>query len=367
MKPLDSWMYPSTAESPPSCSAVGIRLGKVLASIHCDATLLLKSQTLTDEGKPWFENPDTKDFVRNEIVGKVLPILRPWIDPDTGRTEEIARIISQDFEHSFLDALYLSSSPPLGIPQLMFSMGDLWTGSIIVGASSAASSSDPGFDAVTEVDVGLIDWEFASPARIGQDIAQLSAWLYLFSTSSDWSSTEPHRHRAVLDTIVTSPIPGAGPSKSGLDFGAGVSHGGAKPVRDETLGWQSAAGALLNALLVAYARKVRDYPDYAWFVDEDHEQRRYRGERLAVIRSIWILFGREVVYNVVEAKGRFVGFFAAGVDGDETEEIKMWQREMIEVGCWYVLMAGDSPDEEFEETVRRESMLRRIYTVSGPL
>ena len=323
---------------------------------------------LADDGKPWFENPDTKDLVRDEIVGRVLPILRPWIDPDTGRTEKIANIISQDFEHSFLDALCPSSSPPLGVLQSMFSMGDLWTGSIIVGASPAASSSNPSFDAITEVEVGLIDWEFATPARIGQDVAQLSAWLHLFSTSSAWSSTEPRCHHTVAGTIATSSMSSTTPGRSRLDFAAGVSRGGTKAVSDETLGWQSAAGTLLNALLMAYARKVKDYPDHAWFVDEDHDQRGYRKERLAVIRSIWILFGREVIYNVVEAKARFVGSFAVGVDVDETEEeMEMWQREMIEVGCWYVLMAGESPEEEFEEAVGKECILRRMYTVSGSL
>lgn len=118
----------------------------------------------------------------------------------------------------------------------------------------------------------------------------------------------------------------------------------------------------MDALLKAYARKVKEYPNYAWFVDEDYDQHRYKKERLAVIRSIWILFGREVIYNSVEAGARF---FTVGGEGEE--EIKMWQREMIEVGCWYVLVAGESPDEEFEETVRTECMLRRMYDVSRSL
>ena len=135
----------------------------------------------------------------------------------------------------------------------------------------------------------------------------------------------------------------------------------------EPLGCQSAAGTLMDALLEAYACKVKESPDYAWFVDEDYDQRRLKKHRLAVIRSIWILFGREVIYNSVEAGARFVMFFAVGGDGDEGEEIKMWQREMIEVGCWYVSVAGESSDDEFEEVVRRECVLKRMYTVSGSL
>ena len=185
--PLGWWLYPSADStmkaSPPSlemCDSVGRRLGGFLASVHCDVTLLSKSRVLTEDGKPWFENPDTKDLVRDEIVGKILPVLRPHFCSGTGVEEKIAQIISQDFELSFLDALHssLSSSPSTAVPRLMFSVGDLWTGSFLVGVSPASGSTF----GINEVEVGFIDWEFASPARIGQDIAQFSAWIYLFST-----------------------------------------------------------------------------------------------------------------------------------------------------------------------------------------
>jgi len=355
MRPLDAWMHPST-ESPPSletCSSVGKRLGNVLASVHCDATLLLKSQTLADDGKAWFENPATKDLVREEIVKKVFPILQPRIDPETDRAEKIARIISQDFDHGFLETLHPSSSHAPVVQQSMFSMGDLWTGSIIVGASPTASSSNPSFGA-TEVEVGLIDWEFASPARIGQDIAQLSAWLHLFSTSSTWSSTEPRFRRVAANTIVTRPTQSVGIDR----FGAAVG---------EPLGSRSPAGTLMDALLETYGRKVKEYPGYLWFVDEDYDQRKFKNERLAVIRSIWILFGREVIRNSVEAGDRFVRSFTVDADGGGGEEMKVWQKEMIQVGCWYVSVAGESSDDEFEEVVRRERMLKTMYTVSGSL
>ena len=320
MNPLDSWMYPSTTstmESPPSletCGSVGTRLGNILASVHCDPALLLRSQRLADDGKLLFENPDTKYLIRAGIVGKVLPILQPWIDPETGRTEKISKIISQDFEHGFLETLHPSSSPSFDLPQSMFSVGDLWTGSIIVGASPATLSSDSSFDAMIGVNIGVIDWEFASLTRIGQDIAQLSAWLYLFSTSSAWSSADPRYRHAVTGTAVTRSTSVTGLGRFGCDLGGGICHGtvvegGAEPIVGETLGWRSAADTLMDALLKAYARKVKEYPDYAWFVDEEYDQRRYKKERLAVIRSIWILFGREVVCNSVEAGARFARFF----------------------------------------------------------
>ena len=381
MKPLDSWLYPPTtsdAESPHSldtCSSVGTRVGNLLASVHCDATLVSKSQTLTDDGKLWFENPENKDIVRDRITGSTLPIQRPRVTPDTGKVEKMVGTILQEIEDGFLHTVPLgsSSSPPSGVPKLMFSIGDLWTGSILVGAPNTTSGSNPNtsFNG-GEVEVGLIDWEFASPARIGQDIAQLSAWLYLFATSSSWSLVGPRYRRAVVDTIGISLTPGADPGRLGSDFGDGVDHGpevegGAELVTGETLG-KSAAGSMLNALFEAYARKVKEHPDYAWFVDGDRDKHKFRKERLAVIRSIWISFGREVIYVAIEADCRFSSFFAVDVGGGEgEEEVKAWQRAMIEVGSWYVLTAGKSPDEEFEEVVRKEGVLRRMYTVSGSL
>lgn len=368
MKPLESWMYPSTAstmESPPSlelCASVGTRLGGLLASIHCDATLLSKSQTLTDDGKPWFENPEANDLVRCNIVGKILPTLQANLDPRRGGKEKIAEIISEDFEQSFLDVLHSSSSPSAGVTKSMFSAGDLWTGSFIVGASPAYDSNlDPNSDANRPVELGFIDWEFASPARTGQDIAQLSAWLYLYSTSSTWS----HRHRIATDTIDSTSS--AGLCESTSDSGAGTSQcsskeGGLCSVAGDGLELQSPVGSLRCALLRAYAQKVKDYPSYAWLVDDDLDQCRFEKERLAVIRSIWIFFGREIIYYSIDMKLNFTEFFSAGADGDE--EMKVWQREVIETGCWYVSMAGQESDEEFEEIVRKECVLRGIYTMS---
>jgi len=156
---------------------------------HCERS---KSQELTDDGKPWPENPDTYDYIRDEVSAKILPTLRSWVSPATGTSERVANIISRDFEHTLLGAPHLSSAPSPSVPKLMFSTGDIWTGSIIVGSSPAASNVSGG---KTGVEVGLIDWEFASPARIEQDMAQLSAWFYLLSMSSAWSSTEPRSHQ----------------------------------------------------------------------------------------------------------------------------------------------------------------------------
>ena len=387
MEPFESWICHSTtsgsniARSPPSpetCRSVGTRLGNVLASVHCDTALLLESQTVTDDGKLWFENPDTKDLVRTEIVDKILPILRPHFDPDTGRPEKIAKIIRQDFENSFLDTLRSSSTPPLSsdVPKMMFSMGDLWTGSILVGVPPAkAPGYNPTLDGTeVEVELGLIDWEFAAPARIGQDITQLSAWLYLYSTSLAWSSAEPYDRRAVVDATAVPPTSSIGLDRSGPDFGIGVcdgfgAEGGTKHMTGEMLGQRSIAGSVLNALLEAYAHKIKEHPNYAWFVDEDHDDHKLRKDRLAIIRSIWVLFGREIIYNASEVEPKFSKFLLpVGVDGDEKEVgIKALERVMIEVGSWYVLKAGESSDEGFEEVVRKEGVLKRMYTVSEPL
>ena len=382
MEPLESWICPSTtpsgdttdpksAPSPERCRSVGTRLGNVLASVHCDPVLLSKSQTVTNDGKLWFENPDTKDFVQNEIVGRILPILQPHFDPDTGRPEKIAKIISQDFETGFLSTPH--SPPSSDVPKTMFSMGDLWTGSILVGFPPTAPDprSNPTPDR-TEVELGLIDWEFAAPARIGQDIAQLSAWLYLYSTSSAWSSTELRYRRAVVGTTAVSPTSTIGLGQFGPDFGIGAdddlgAKGGTRDTTGEILGRRSVAGTILAALLETYAHKLKEYPTYAWLANDDHDDHRLRKDRLAIIKSIWILFGREIIYNTIEAESRFSKFFfpVGMVNEDEKEVgIKAWQRVMIEVGSWYVSKAGESSGEGFEEIVRKEGVLRRMYTAS---
>jgi hypothetical protein len=350
MKPLDSWLYPpttSTAESSPSLgvsNSVGARLGSFLASIHCDPTLLSKSRTLSGEGKPWFESPDVRDYVRDQIVGKILPTLQSWLTEETDRNEKVAEIVFQDFEQSFLDASrsLLSPPSPTSIPNSMFSIGDLWTGSILVGVPpTSASSPDPGLNAGKGVEVGLIDWEFAAPGRIGQDIARIAAWLHLFSTSSVWSLAQPHHRKASHNVLLES----------------GTVPGVAEP--------GSPVGSLLDALLRAYAHKIKSFPDYAWFVDENYDHGLFKEERLAVIKSIWVLFGRELINNVVESKSMFVRFFSPDPDGDGGEEMKMWQREVMEIGCWYISAAGESQGKEFEEVVRKERLLKKAYTVSG--
>ena len=328
---------------------------------------MYKSQALTADGKLWFENPENKDIVRDQIVGRILPIQRPRVTPDMSKVEKMVGTILQDVESSFLPNLCPSFSPPC-VPELMFSIGDLWTGSILVGSPHTTSDSNSNTSLNgAEVEVALIDWEFASPARIGQDVAQLSAWLYLFATSSSWSSIGPRCRRVGVDTIAISSALDADPGQFGSDFGDGVNSGpgvevGAESVTGEMLG-RSTAGSLLNALLEAYARKVEEHSDYAPLIDEDYDKGRYRKERLAAIRSIWISFGREVIYVAIEADCLFSRFFTVGVE----EEAKVLQRAVIEIGSWYVLKAGKSPDEEFEEVMRKEDMLRRMYKVSESL
>ena len=364
MVSLGTWMYPqttSTARSSPSpemCSSVGARLGGFLASLHCDPTLLSKSQLLTDNGRRWFENPETKDFVRDEVVGKVLPIIRLYLGPPA---EKIANTISQDFQRNFLDFCHppLSSSPSSQVTQSMFSVGDLWTESFLI----VTPFLDPNYlDEKTEPGIGFIDWEFAGPARIGQDMTQLCAWIYLFSTSSAWSLTRSHSSRTSVGVTALSSTSAPGPRNSAAVVY--LSEDRTNLGSGEMLG--SAGRNLLDAMLKAYATKVSDYPDYAWFVGEERDQRRFKKERLAVIRSVWISFGREIIYVGVEAKRIFARFFSADATGGE-DEVKMWQREVIAVGCWYISMAGQKEDEEFGGVVREERLLKKMYTISASL
>jgi len=98
MKPLEPWIYPLPQSLP----------------------LLLETQGLMDDGKSWFKNPDTKNLIRDDILSKIFPILRPW--------------------------LYIGEDR--GYPR---------TGSIIIGVSPAASNcDDTGSSCKTKVGAGLI-------------------------------------------------------------------------------------------------------------------------------------------------------------------------------------------------------------------
>jgi hypothetical protein len=51
-------------------------------------------------------------------------------------------------------------------------------------------------------------------------------------------------------------------------------------------------------------------------VDESYDQGRLKEELLAVIKSIWVLFGMELIHNAVGSKSMFVRFFSTDPDGD---------------------------------------------------
>ena len=113
------------------------------------------STPLTDDWKPLLANPDAKGLVRDEVVGKIPSILRLWLVQETGRREKITEIIFQDFEQS-------SSPPstPVSITKSMFSVGDLWMGSLLVGVPlTSTSGSRPRLDNITGAEVGLIVFE----------------------------------------------------------------------------------------------------------------------------------------------------------------------------------------------------------------
>lgn len=75
-----------------------------------------------------------------------------------------------------------------------------------------------------EVEIGLIDWEFASPVRIEQVIVRFSAWLYLFSTASAWRPAETRCRRTIKDTIVVTTL-NTGLGQFETNSGAGIGHG----------------------------------------------------------------------------------------------------------------------------------------------
>jgi hypothetical protein len=68
--------------------------------------------------------------------------------------------------------------------------------------------------------------------------------------------------------------------------------------------------------------------------------------------------------TVSETKAGWTASILAAADAGGDKEMKRWQSGVIEVGCWYVSMAGQKSDEEFEVIAKEEHVLKGMYTIS---
>jgi aminoglycoside phosphotransferase (APT) family kinase protein len=147
---VDKWLEKSHNVPESTLSSISSDLGSFLADIH---------SCTTPENHAWlqeqFKNADAKKVVFAAAVEPILAILQDYDIPDA---QSIYEFVVDEFGREDED-----------LASLVFSMGDLWTGSILV-----ADHGDR---------VGIIDWEFATLAPPSQDIGQLG-WSISYETDN---------------------------------------------------------------------------------------------------------------------------------------------------------------------------------------
>ncbi|KAF8633269.1 hypothetical protein AX17_004444 [Amanita inopinata Kibby_2008] len=295
---VDDWLCPLLGLPPNSqtCTSVGDRLGEALAIIHTDE--LLQNNVKWEA----FVNPDISDIIASEVVGKIKDTLIKHLSEadasGTKEAEKTAAIISEIIQKE-----YQSTE---AVKMKMFSSGDLWIGSILLG---------PGADP----EIGVIDWEFAGAGRPLQDVGQLSAWLHLFAQASASASSDTTMDPAATRQKIESTSP-----------------------------WITA-----QSLFSTYAHRLRGSTQFSWIINprSQSEER----QRMRVIRSTWILHGRELISD---ATAPYMSFKFERILRDRLDA---WKKRVVEVGCWYVQMAVVDSDSAFSSIVAQERFLRSLY------
>ncbi|KAF5343327.1 hypothetical protein D9758_014194 [Tetrapyrgos nigripes] len=307
---LDEWLAtPAVADTasrrrqtPPSDSEavvrnVGERLGKLLASLH--------GMKLSDEPEALqeFVNPTVSGFIAEEVVGKMSGYLEKYTNLEANRKDRICSLIQTDFEEGNSGFSGGGNGDARERPGV-FSVGDLWTGSILVSENAER--------------IGLIDFEFAGKARPLQDMAQLGAHLHLQAIAMASRNLKESSSSSL--TVTT----------------------------------------FVKALYAAYHSHSRELEVF-WLQDgdgDDNDSVNNEDHRRAV-RSAWILHGREMIYNAI---GRDWGFYSShcgsgdAIDVQEIGKAEI-QKKMMEKGVWYVEMAHKIGSEEAEG----EDFLKPLY------
>jgi Phosphotransferase enzyme family len=141
LKTVDKWIESTEGLCSARLSSIATELGSFLADFHL-STAYPPCASLRQK----FKNEDAMDVVLSAAVEPVLGILQDYDIPD-------AQALYDYVVSEFNDARQDTQSHIL-------CMGDLWTGSILVGEST----------------IGVIDWEFATMGTPSQDAGQLGSF-----------------------------------------------------------------------------------------------------------------------------------------------------------------------------------------------
>ena len=139
MQTVDKWLDTGEDLSITTITTTASRVGFFLADFH-----LGTSPQRVEWLRVAFKNDNAKEVVFWGAIAPILRILREYHIPD-------AEIL-----YDFLVDEFRASNQ--ASEEQIFCMGDLWTGSLLVGENC---------------EIGVIDWEFATMGAPSQDIGQL--------------------------------------------------------------------------------------------------------------------------------------------------------------------------------------------------
>ncbi|KAK9354973.1 kinase-like domain-containing protein [Lipomyces doorenjongii] len=269
------------------CRQIGLRLGQFLADLHSRSTL----DSLTPETVLGFENPSMIEIVREAAV---LPIAKYLQMFEIQEAEQLAEVVAEDFELSFPDA------------EKSFTVGDLWTGGILISGTKMNSTFSGEGQVETKVNgneanIGVIDWEFAGPgAGVYGDMAQLFAHLHLHLLAAEQGSLLHEITKVLIEAIADSYH-----ERSRLKRAIWIV---ADLAPDEKLSASKAPQGSSSA-----AR---------------------------ILRSAFILHGREIINNAIERD--WSAFYEKSGTGEDENVLV---RSMVQTGAWYLRAAKETVEQ----------------------
>ena len=140
LQTVDKWIESTEELSSTKITSTAVSLGLFLADFH-----LCSTDGRTNSFKEQFKNEDAMDVVFSAAVEPVFGILQNY---DISDAHDLYTYVASEFNNARQDS-----------HDHILCMGDLWTGSILVGENK----------------IGVIDWEFATMGTPSQDVGQLGS------------------------------------------------------------------------------------------------------------------------------------------------------------------------------------------------
>ena len=265
-----------------SVCKLGTRLGNFFAVLHSPQTLGTVLANCVSKISAC--EYDSRRFIYEATV---LPVLTYLLDFNISNASELYRRVYTDFHRA--------DEPS----ERSFVLGDCWPGAVLAGDTAGQN-----------LDVGVIDWEFAGEGRgITGDMAQLLA----------------HIHLHLL----------AAPTKSSI---------------------RVAIKSLISSITASYHKQSRkDGRDWAVLLSTRRPTTATRA-----MRSAFLLHGREMINNAVERD------WPCSCCLEKQGSACTLRRTMVEQGAWYLRYAQTDDDQFADELVlariiQRETILTGLF------